>query len=364
MSVSQRASLIALARPILGDEEKAAVLRVLDSGQLAEGAQVAALEAAFCDLIGVRHSVAVSSGTAALHLALLAHGIGPGDEVITSAFTFIATVNSILLAGAKPVFADVDPATFNIDPRAVEAAITPRTSAIMPVHLYGQPADMIAISQIADRHQLLLLEDAAQAIGATVGERMVGGFGTGSFSLYPTKNVTSGEGGMITTNDERAATRARMLRSHGMRARYQYEMLGYNYRMTDIAAAIGLVQLRRLPDFTGRRRRNAAFLNRQLRSVVTPHATGGTGHVWHQYTVRVRDGRDRDSAVERLKAAGIGTGIFYPAGVHQFDHVRAAAGDSSLPETEALAREVFSLPVHPGLSPEDLDRIVEAVNAL
>jgi dTDP-4-amino-4,6-dideoxygalactose transaminase len=331
---------------------------------LAQGPRVAALEAGFAKLTGAKHAIATSSGTTGLHLALLAHGIGPGDEVITSSFTFVASVNAILFTGARPVFADIDEPTFNIDPEKVAAAITRRTKAVMPVHLYGQPSDMDDICALASKHNLAVIEDAAQAVGATYRGRQVGNFGTGVFSLYATKNVMSGEGGIITTNDDRIADEARLLRSHGMRQRYQYEMLGYNFRLNDVLAAIGIAQLNRLPESTRRRQANASFLNGQLETVTTPVVKEGREHVWHQYTVRLPVDMDRDLAVRRLNAAGIGTGIFYPLGVHQFAHVRHAAGDYELPVTDRVAASVLSLPVHPLLEPAELERIVAAVNSL
>ena len=315
-------------------------------------------------MVGVQHAVATSSGTAALHVALLAHDIGPGDEVITSAFTFIASANSILFTGARPVFAEVDPVSFNLDPAAVEAAVTPRTKAIMPVHLFGNPADMDALMAIAQRHGLLVIEDAAQAHGADVGGRMCGSFGCGCFSLYATKNMTSAEGGMITTDDAGVAERCRLLRSHGMPRRYYHDSLGYNFRMTDINAAIGLVQLGKLAAANAKRAENARYLNGHLAGVIKPAERPGTTHVWHQYTVRARPGMDRDQAVEKLREAGVGTGVFYPVPVHQQKLYRDLNYDLSLPVTERLAQEVFSLPVHPGLVPADLAAIVEAVNQL
>jgi len=355
---------IPLSRPWIGAEEKAAVLEVLDSGMLAQGPRVAAFEESFARVTGSRHAIATSSGTTALHLALLGHGAGPGDEVITSPFTFIASVNSILFTGATPVFADIDEATFNIDPARLEAAITPRTKVIMPVHLYGQSCDMEEIMDIAHRHNVAVVEDAAQAVGATYGGRGVGSFGTGVFSLYATKNVMTGEGGMITTDDDELADRLRLLRNHGMRKRYQYEMLGYNFRLNDVLAAIGQAQLDRMPEATERRRRNAEFLNDQIESVTTPRIKEGRDHVWHQYTVRLHEGADRDAALASLEAAGVGAGVFYPLGAHRFPHVKDVVGEVDLPVTDRVAASVISLPVHPLLSREDLERIVEAVNAL
>ena len=356
--------MIPIAKPQIGEAEKAAVLEVLESGMLVQGLQVARLEERFAQVCETRHAVATSSGTTALHIALLAHNIGPDDEVITTPFTFIATVNAILFVGAKPVFVDIEEDTFNINPALIEAAVTPRTRAIIPVHLYGHPCNMDAVMDIARRHDLVVVEDAAQAIGATYKGKLAGSFGTGCFSLYATKNVMAGEGGMITTDDEALAERCRMLRSHGMRRRYHYEFLGYNFRLTDLHAAIGLAQMGRLEGFTARRRANAAYLSAHITSVVTPRVREGYEHVWHQYTVRVDGGRDRDAAVQQLREAGVGTGIFYPVPAHQHDYMRDVVGEMSLPVAERLAREVLSLPVHPGLGQADLEQIVKAVNGL
>ena len=356
--------MIPISKPFIGEAEKQAVMAVLDSGMLAQGPRTAKFEERFAQVCGVKHAIATSSGTTALHLALLAHGVGPGDEVITTPFTFIASANSILFTRAKPVFVDVDAATFNIDPSLIEAAITPKTKAIMPVHLYGYVCDMNAIQAIADKYGLAIIEDACQAVGATYHDKKAGSFGTGCFSLYATKNVMSGEGGMITTNDDGLAQKCRMLRNHGMQRRYYHDMLGFNFRMTDLCAAIGLVQLDRLDEFTAKRRINAEYLTTRIESVITPTVKEGYGHVWHQYTIRVDGGRDRDVAMKQLNDAGIGTGIFYPVPAHQQEYMREIVGDVPLKVAEKLAKEVISLPVHPQLSQSDLDMIVAEVNKL
>jgi dTDP-4-amino-4,6-dideoxygalactose transaminase len=330
---------------------------------LAQGPQVAKLERRFAELCQTKHAVATSSGTTALHVALLANEIGPGDEVITTPFTFIASVNSILYVGARAVLVDIDDQTFNIDPALIEAAITPRTRAIMPVHLYGYPCDMDPILQIAARHGLSVVEDAAQAVGAKYKGRPVGSFGTACFSLYATKNIMAGEGGMITTDEDGVAERARMMRSHGMKRRYYHDMLGFNFRMSDLHAAIGVVQVERLEELTTKRRANAAHLSANLKSVRLPTVKQGCEHVWHQYTVRVN--RDRDAAAKQLYEAGVGTGIFYPVPAHKQHHlVKMGYGDHVLPVTEKASREVISLPVHPQLSRADLEKIVHEVNRL
>ena len=355
---------ISVSQPLIGEEEKAEVMAVLESGYIVQGPRVAALEEAFAEVCGVRHAVACSNGTTALHLALLAHDIGPGDEVITTPFTFIATANSILMAGATPVLVDVREDTFNLDPEAVARAVTPRTRAIMPVHLYGQMCEMEALQAVAKAHDLVIIEDAAQAVGASEQGRKAGSIGTGAFSLYATKNIMSAEGGMVTTSDDELAERLRLLRNHGQSERYHYEMLGYNYRMTDLHAAIGLCQIKRLPEFTRRRQANATFFNERIEAVKTPTVRDDCEHVWHQYTVRINSGRSRDEAVRQLDAAGVGTGIFYPIPAHQHEYMRQHVGDVQLPVAEMLSREVFSLPVHPQLTQDDLNVIVDEVNKL
>jgi dTDP-4-amino-4,6-dideoxygalactose transaminase len=355
----------------MGEEEKRAVIEVLESGQLAQGEKVAEFEDRFAAFCGVKYAIATSSGTTALHTALLAHGIGPGDEVITTPFTFIASANSILFTGARPVFVDIKPETFNIDPNKLEEKVKAlrardsRLKAILPVHLFGHPCDMEAIMDIAERYDLIVIEDACQAHGASINGRKVGTFGTGCFSFYPTKNITTGEGGMITTNDEKVAERARMIRQHGMRRRYYHEILGYNFRMTDIQAAIGLAQLRKLPHWTEQRIENAAYLTERLLHlpyVVTPVVKEGYVHVFHQYTIRFRG--DRDGAVKSLKAKGVGVGIYYPLPVHRQPVYQKLGYDDNLPEAERASYEVLSLPVHPALGREELACVAEAVASL
>lgn len=353
-------SFIPIAKPQLGEEEKAAVVAVLESGMLAQGRRVAEFEARFAELCGVKHAVAVASGTAALWLTLLAHDIGPGDEVITTPFSFIASSNCALFVGARPVFVDIEPDTCLIDASATEARITERTRAILPVHLYGQPCDMAAIMKIAGRHNLIVVEDACQAHGATFEGQPVGSFGTGCFSFYPTKNMTTGEGGIVTTNDDSLAERLRLLRNHGQSQRYRHDILGYHFRTTDIQAAIGLVQLDKLPAWNEQRVANARYLSERMQGVRVPVVRANRRHVFHQYTVRVSG--DRQALQDHLREQGIGTAIHYPHPIHHQPFYRSLGYDDVLPEAEAASREVLSLPVHPALSQSDLDRIVGAVN--
>ena len=356
--------MIPAAQPYIGREEQDAVVRVLQSGMVAQGPEVAAFEAEFGEqVVGGRLCVAVSSGTAALHLGLLAAGVGPGDEVIVPSFTFAATGNAVALTGAVPVFADVEEDYFCLDPASVRAAITPRTRAIMPVHLYGQPADMGTLGALAAEHGLAVFEDAAQAHGAQLHGRAVGEFGSfGAFSFYPTKNMTSGEGGMIATGDPGLVRAARLLRNQGMERRYENEVIGFNQRMTDLHAAIGRVQLRRLAGWTEQRQRNAAVLDRELASsVVVPKVRPGATHVYHQYTIRVAE--DRDRIVEVLQSEyGVGCGVYYPIPNHRLPSLAPYGAAAELPVTDRVARQVISLPIHPGVQERDLERIVHAVN--
>jgi perosamine synthetase len=355
--------MINIAKPLIGPEEKQAVMEVLDSGIIAQGPRVKAFEEAFAEMCGVKHAIATTSGTTALHVALLANQIGPGDEVITSSFTFIASANSILFTGARPVFVDIDPETYNLDPEKIEVAITPKTKAIMPVHLFGLPCDMDRIMEIAQKHKLVVIEDACQSHGAMYKGRKTGSFSTGTFSLYPTKNITSGEGGMITTNDDAIAESCRVIRNHGMRRRYYHDELGYNFRTTDIHAAIGLVQLGKLEKFNEKRQQNASFLSTNLKGVKTPVIPEGYGHVFHQYTIRVA-AEEREALMEHLKEKGVGSMIYYPVPIHkQSFYVKEYGYDVSLPETDKAAAEVLSLPIHPALSGSELETIIDAVNS-
>jgi dTDP-4-amino-4,6-dideoxygalactose transaminase len=329
------------------------------SGMLAQGPEVAAFETEFSAIVGGAHSVAVNSGTSALHMAFVAAGIGRGDEVIVPSFSFAATANAVALAGATPIFVDIEKNYFSMDPAAVEAAITPRTRAIMPVHLYGHPALMVELSAIAAKHDLLVFEDAAQAHAASVNGIPVGNWGiAGSFSFYPTKNMTSGEGGMITTSSDELARMARVLRNQGMERRYENEVVGFNTRMTDIHAAIGRVQLGKLAGWTKQRQDNAQFFTENLSGVVTPPTADGSVHVYHQYTIRVVD-QDRDAFAEALAARGIGTGVYYPTPIHRLPSFKL---ELDLPVTEEVATQALSLPVYPSLTQQERDTIVEAVN--
>jgi perosamine synthetase len=355
--------VIPIARPDIGQEEIDAVSDVLRSGMIAQGRQVKAFEDAWAEAVGVRHAVAVGNGTLALMAIFAGIGLGPGDEVITVSHTFAATANAILSTGATPVFVDIEPDTWLIDAKQIERAITPRTRAICPVHLFGLVADMDMIGAIADRHGLIVVEDACQAHGATFRGRAAGSFGHGAFSLYATKNLTTGEGGLITTHDDALADWLRVYRNQGMRARYQFEMLGFNFRMTDLAAAIGLVQLAKLGRNTERRRAiaaayDAAFADLPVRLPVTPV---GRTHVFHQYTLEV--GPARDAIVAEVRAAGITAETYYPIPVHRQAYVLERGLHADLPVTDAAAATTLSLPMFPGLSEAEQAQVIEAVRA-
>ncbi len=372
---------IPIARPSLGRRELEAVAEVLDSGMLAQGERVREFEERFARYVGVREAVAVSSGTAALHVALLAAGVGPGDEVITTPLSFFATASAPLLTGARVAFADVDPETATLDPEAVRAALSDRTRAVIPVHLHGHPADMDPIMEIAEERDLFVLEDAAQAHGAEYRGRKVGSIGAaGAFSFYPTKNMTTGEGGMIVTDDRELAERARIIRDQGQVGKYRHEYLGYNYRMTEIQAAIGLVQLERLEEFNRRRREVAAAYTEALsgiRGLAPPVEREWARHAWHLYPVRAV-GLDRDALVSGLVERGVGARPTYPRPIYEQPAI-SRLGDpgadpmwavrdgpavrvvGDCPNARRLIGELFYLPVHPSLSDSDVERVVGAV---
>ncbi len=358
--------MIPISRPDIGQAEEEAVLEVLRSGMLAMGRKALAFEEAWAAYCGVRHAVLMSNGTVAQEAVLHALGIGPGDEVITVSFSFNATVSVILRAGATPVFVDVREDDFCMDPAQVEAAITPRTKAIMPVHLYGLMADMEPLVEIAQRHGLVIIEDAAQAHGAAYHGKRAGQFGPAMFSLYATKNLMTGEGGFATTDDDGVADRLRLFRNHGMRVRYHHEELGTNYKPTDLAAAIGLAQLGRLDERTERRRHNAAYLSAQLGGdYLVPTVPEGRDHVWHQFVMRFPG--ERQAVIDGLTERGVGTLIYYPIPIHKQAYLQAympGAADLDLPVTNILSDEVLAIPVHPMLSDEDLATIVGAVRAV
>jgi perosamine synthetase len=344
----------------ISEAERAAVDAVLASGHLVQGAQVAAFEEEFATIVDGRFCVAVNSGTSALHLGLLAAGIGPGDEVIVPSFTFAATANAVVRAGATPVFADIERDQFGLDPASVEPALTAATKAVMPVDLYGHPsASLVAL---CNTHNLLLLEDACQAHGASLDGKPAGCLGDiGAFSFYASKNMTTGEGGMVVCADGDIARRVRMLRNQGMEVRYQNEVAGLNNRMTDLAAAIGRVQLGHLLDWNERRRAIAAVYDRELAAlpgIVTPPVAPGAVHAYHQYTLRASR---RDGLLEALLAGGIGAAVYYPVPTHRLP---AYASNVHLPETERAAAEVLSLPIRPNLTDDDVHRVVTAVREI
>lgn len=355
---------VPIAKPIIGEEEIENVVEVLKSGMIAQGPKVEEFEQRFAEWVGAEYGIAVNSGTAALHVALLSCGIGEGDEVITTPFTFIASGNSILYTGAKPVFGDIDLKTYTLDPNSIEDLITENTKAIMPVQLYGQSADMEKINEIAEKYGLIVIEDAAQAHGATCNGKKVGSMGDMScFSFYPTKNMTTSEGGIITTDDEDLAENAKVFRAHGASVRYHHDEIGYNFRMTDISAAIGLAQLDKIDEFNDKRIENAAYLNEGLKDVdgvITPYCAPDSRHVYHQYTIRVEKG-DRDDWVDSINECGVGTGIHYPIPLYNQPIYKTLEIKGNCPNAELAADNVISLPVHPSLTKEDLDQVIGAV---
>lgn len=344
-------------------EIDAAIQGVLDSGHYVLGEAVKEFEANVARYLGVKHAVGCASGTDALQLALMALNIGPGDEVVTTPHTFIATAEAIVLLGATPVYVDIDPVTYNIDPAKIEAAITKKTKAIIPVHLYGHAADMDPIMDVANKHGLAVIEDAAQAIGARYKGRKVGGIGTiGCVSFYPSKNLGAyGDGGLVVTNDDKLGERIRMIANHGSRVRYQHELLGVNSRLDSIQAAILNVKLKYLDEWNEARRTAAQKYHHLLDglNVVRPHEASYAHHIYHQYTIRVHN---RDTVAQYLTSKKIPNAIYYPIPLHQQEALRGVGNThQSFPNTEKAAAEVISLPMHTELTDAQQEYIVAAV---
>ncbi len=355
---------INIAAPIISDEEIEGVTRVLLSGMIASGPETRAFEREFAAMCGVEHAIATSNGTTALSAALLGIGVGPGDEVITTPLTFVATANSILSCGATPVFADIDENTFNLSPYSVEAAVTDRTKAVIPVHLYGLPADMDAFQSIGKSNNIRIIGDAAQAHGAAIGQRTIGSTADlECFSFYPTKNMTTGEGGIVTTDDEEIYAKVKSIVNHGRPSAtlgtYEHEVFGLNFRLTDIASAIGRVQLRRLVEFNSIRTRNASILTERLdgiSEIKLPSNPDGLTHAWHQYTIRVQD---RKSLAAFLRERDIGCGFYYPRLIYEYPHLEKYLADC--PFADSIVEQVISLPIHAGLSPEEVEEVADSV---
>ena len=359
--------MIPVARPSLDEEEVEAAARVIRSGMLASGPKVTEFETAFSNYCRTAHSIAVNNGTAALHATLLALGIGPGEEVIVPAFTFYATASAVCMCGAKPVFVDVDEHTFNISIDSVQECISRRTRAVIGVHLFGQPCAIRPLQEICGERGIPFVEDAAQAHGATYHGKKVGGWGTaGCFSFYPTKNMTTGEGGIVTTSDPGLAEKTREIINHGQAEKYLHVSIGYNFRMTDLAAAIGLVQLAKLDGFNTRRRENAAYYDTHINvpGIILPTCVPGVEHVYHQYVIQVTDEcrLTRDQLAEILREKGIGTAVHYPLPLHKQPIFEECAGYARCPTAEKLAGEVLSIPVHPLLTDNEREYICRCIN--
>jgi perosamine synthetase len=361
--------MISMASVQIDEESTKAILDVVKSGQIAQGPRVEEFEKAFAAYIGTKYAITVNSGTAALHVALITAGIAEGDEVITTSFSFIATANCCLFVGAKPVFVDIDEKTFNIAPQLIEKKITPRTKAVIIVDLYGQPCDMDEIVAICKKHNLALIEDACQAHGAEFKGRKVGSFGIGCFSFYPTKNMTTGEGGMITSNDAEITRKAKLARQHGQSQRYVHDVLGYNFRMTDIAAALGLCQLKKLDIANAKRIKNAGYLTEhisKIKGLIPPSVGPNRSHVFHQYTIMITPEYkySREELQKKLLEKGVSTIIYYPTPIHRQPYYKDLGYKDVLPVTEAISKQVLSLPVHPGITESDLKTMVEALEEI
>lgn len=362
---------IPIATPLIEDEEIKAVIDVLRSGMLAQGEVVKEFENQFAEYVGVENAIAVSNGTVALDVALKSAGIGKGDEVITTPFSFIATANSILYQRAKPVFADIDEKTFNINPDDVLEKITSKTKAIIGVHLFGHPFEIKSIMEICEDHNLIMVEDSSQAHGAEYEGIKAGSSGIGTFSFYATKNITTGEGGMITTNDKNIAEKCRLLRNHGESSKYVHSILGFNYRMTNIQAAIGVAQLKKIDLINRKRIHNAEYLSNHLKveGLITPYKKKNVKHVYHQYVVRVTDEfpMSRDEFIGFLKVKSIGSAIHYPLPIYSqplYRNLGYEKEKNTCPVTEMITKEVLSLPAHPSVSRDDLKYMVSVINTL
>ena len=357
--------MIPHVKPLLGKEEEDRVLEVLRSGMLAAGSYVQEFAERFKEYHNSQYAIATSSGTTALHVILEALGIGPGDKVITTPYSFVATANAILYTGATPIFVDIDPVTYNLSPSELNTTMKkhPEAKAVIVVHLFGLPADMDAILAIAKKYNLVIMEDCAQAHGAVYQEQKVGTFGkAAAFSFYPSKNITSGEGGMVLTDDPIIEEKVRILINQGQRRRYYHEMVGYNYRMTNIHAAIGLEQLKKLDLYNQKRFENAKFYDEHIINscIQKPVLPQGRSHVYHQYTLKVKN---RDVFAAYLEMSGIGYGIHYPSIIPtQPAYKNVASCSGTWPVAEQLADSCVSIPVHPSLSPSDLTTIVEVIN--
>lgn len=362
---------ISIAKPNFGEEEGVAVKEVLDSGILVSGPKTKLFEKKYAEYLGVNHTIAVTNGTVALDVALKLLKVGPGDEVITSAFSFIASSNCILFQNAKPVFADIDPRTFNINPSDVVEKITSKTKVLIPVHMFGQPANMKVIKEIAEDNNLFLVEDAAQAHGAEYNGQKAGSIGdVGCFSFYATKNMTTGEGGIIATNDNELARRARLLINHGQSMKYHHELLGYNYRMTELCAAIGCIQLKKLDEFNSQRINNAQLLNHgieKLTGLTIPYVDNNVKHVFHQYAIRVEKSYpiNRDSLFHSLTNRGIGVAVHYPYPIYRQPlYLKLGYGSITCPNTEDVCKRVISLPVHPLVDKNSIEYILSIIRKI
>jgi len=361
---------IQISNPIVTKQEIDSAIQVLKSKKIVQGQKVKDLEDNFKIFCKVRYAIATNNGTSALHTALHAIGLQPGDEVITTPFTFVATVNSILMVGARPVFVDIDEKTYNIDSNKIEEKITKKTKAILVVNLYGQPANYTEINLIAKKYNLVVVEDAAQSIGATYIDKKSGNLADIScFSLYATKNIMCGEGGMITTYNEKYYKNAHLFRQHGQdeNKRYEYFGLGYNYRMMDLQAAIALVQIKRLDSITNKRQKNAHIYSKFLSNIpgfITPYIAPNVKHVFHQYTIRLTQDfkGSRVQFIDYLNKKGIGAGIYYPTPLHLVPHIaKFGYQEGDFPISELLAKQVLSIPVHPLLSRKALHYIIDTI---